>query len=230
MRKWPYILVGFALGAVSGAAACYLGLRSHFKALEDELSDKYVKEFNRFQEGLHEAQRAVNEASSKVVDDRPIEERVTHDEAFVRYGSKEAVLASDTVDQRLQEESIYISHGSESSEAEIEVDEEAGTAELYLKPTTAADGWRPPYPIKEEELGPDTSEVMYFCEDDVLLDSDETEMSIMDTVGRQALMLFDTDPDLNVVYARNEKLGLDYVVTRNWGSYTEYMLAGGGEW
>lgn len=109
-----------------------------------------------------------------------------------------------------------------------DADPEREGEEVFALPPKDANGWRPPYPITEEEFaygGEDHEKVtiMYFCEDDTLMDTDESVLDIASTVGRPAILQFEQDPDIDVVYARNEKLGLDYEITRNWGSYNAMM-------
>lgn len=88
-----------------------------------------------------------------------------------------------------------------------------------------------PYVISYEEFSEEHSDfskttISYFVGDDTL--ADEREEVIPDAtsiVGNDALTRFgDGSHDKNIVYVRNEHIGVDYEVTRNPGKYSVIVL------
>lgn len=68
--------------------------------------------------------------------------------------------------------------------------------------------------------------ITYYAYDTTLADEDEAIMhDVTGTVGDEALFNFGyRSDDDNVVYVRNEKLGIDYEVVRTMASYSEEVL------
>lgn len=88
-----------------------------------------------------------------------------------------------------------------------------------------------PYILEEEEFFESDTEfaqqtLSYFEGDDVLLDDQEQPIrDIANVVGVENLQFgLGTKNDQNVVYIRNEKLRLEFEITRSFGKYTEEVL------
>lgn len=66
----------------------------------------------------------------------------------------------------------------------------------------------------------------YYQDDDVLLDDNEELIpNVFDIVGHEALTSFGKySPDPDIVYVRNERLGIDYEIARLYKSYQETVL------
>ncbi len=82
-----------------------------------------------------------------------------------------------------------------------------------------------PYIITEEEFSSeklhyDKISAVYYA-DGTLVDEDEEMIEINDTVGYDAL---DELVNNETVYVRNERLGIDYMVTQTNNSYADYIL------
>lgn len=82
-----------------------------------------------------------------------------------------------------------------------------------------------PYLISEDEFAygdpsHDKVTIYYYAGDDTLADEDETILNIGDHIGFEATEHFDND----VVYVRNEYLGIDYEVVRYRSSYSVAVL------
>lgn len=84
---------------------------------------------------------------------------------------------------------------------------------------------RDPFVIDEEMFAMDDFQekvtVTYYEGDDTLCDEDESIMQIGDTIGWNAL---EDICDKDVIYVRNEKLGIDYEVCLDERSYAEYIM------
>jgi hypothetical protein len=88
-----------------------------------------------------------------------------------------------------------------------------------------------PYVISREEFDAnetdfDQTTVTYYPQDDVLLDEREVEIEkIEEVLGRENLSRFGSGSgDNNVVYIRNDKMGLDFRALKARGSYASDML------
>lgn len=105
-------------------------------------------------------------------------------------------------------------------------DEEAQESRVSNRETGTSNGSSGPYVISESEfsygdLPQDKETVNYYDGDDTLIDEDESVMIIEDTIGYEALREFNED---DIVYVRNERLGVDYEVILNHGSWSHEML------
>lgn len=94
---------------------------------------------------------------------------------------------------------------------------------------------RAPYVISlgefNEEMNHFDKTTIYFYEDDEVLTEENEEVinNVNDIVGRDSLEKFGCmSEDPEVVYVRNEKLGIDYEVIRLSRSYAETVLGAGG--
>lgn len=80
-----------------------------------------------------------------------------------------------------------------------------------------------PYIIQPEEFGDtfenDTIEITYYAGDSILADDGDFIMTdIEGSIGNEALDLF-LDPNVEIVYVRNDRLRLDYEISRDSRSY-----------
>lgn len=83
-----------------------------------------------------------------------------------------------------------------------------------------------PYIISEEEfemtqLGYNKVSVTYYAGDDTLSDEDESIMNL-EVVGEENLGCF--EEDINIMYVRNDHLGIDFEVIKNEGLYSQDVL------
>ena len=89
-----------------------------------------------------------------------------------------------------------------------------------------------PHLIKEEECGYgyDECEVTLYEKDMSLVDdASNEEIDAEESLGRENLILVSNAPEGEDVYIRNEKMGIDYIVHRNSGSFKELMSEYYGE-
>lgn len=72
----------------------------------------------------------------------------------------------------------------------------------------------------------DTQELTYYEKDDTLTDEHDTPLEQTDKlVGDDHLVRFGSgSKDPNIVFVRNDRLGIDYEITRSKGSYLEQVL------
>lgn len=82
--------------------------------------------------------------------------------------------------------------------------------------------------ITEEDFASDwrfeKATITYYSGDQTLADEDDTMIDdIAGTVSQEALDLL-VGEDLDAVYVRNEKLGMDYEITLNYNDYSEVVL------
>lgn len=86
-----------------------------------------------------------------------------------------------------------------------------------------------PYVISHDEYFAndpehDQVEYSYFVEDDVVVDERNDIVRDLDNIGEQNLRFGHGSKDRNIVYIRNERLELDYVITKFPGSYVVDVL------
>lgn len=89
-----------------------------------------------------------------------------------------------------------------------------------------------PHIIKEEECGYgyDECEVTLYEKDMALVDdASNEEVDAEESLGRENLILVVNAPKDEDVYIRNERMGIDYIVHRNSGSFKELMSEYYGE-
>jgi hypothetical protein len=89
-----------------------------------------------------------------------------------------------------------------------------------------------PHVIKEEECGYgyDECEVTLYEKDMALVDdASNEEIDAEESLGKENLILVANAPDDEDVYIRNERMGIDYIVHRNSGSFKELMSEYYGE-
>ena len=89
-----------------------------------------------------------------------------------------------------------------------------------------------PHVIKEEECGYgyDECEVTLYEKDMALVDdASNEEVDAEQSLGRENLILVVNAPKDEDVYIRNERMGIDYIVHRNSGSFKELMSEYYGE-
>lgn len=83
-----------------------------------------------------------------------------------------------------------------------------------------------PYFIKEEACGYgyDECEVTLYLKDMTLVDdASNEEIDAEESLGKENLVIVANSPNERDLYIRNERMGLDYIVHRNSGSFKEIM-------
>lgn len=93
----------------------------------------------------------------------------------------------------------------------------------YSEPVNSALIQNHPYVITQDECGDTGNDIeclVYYDGDGVLATESEEVLSIGDTIGEEALLRFEND----LVYIRNERLGLDYEVRFEHGSYAHMVM------
>jgi len=84
-----------------------------------------------------------------------------------------------------------------------------------------------PYMIFEDnytdELDYEKEELIYFAGNGVLCDIDETRFNLDETIGVDAVNLFDMIPE-ETIYIRNERLQTDFMVERRQAEYFEGIM------
>jgi hypothetical protein len=110
-----------------------------------------------------------------------------------------------------------------------EVYEELVEEEAYISEDEAPPA--APYVISWDEFASavleyDQDTLTYFEKDDILVDGRDDAVNDVDgTVGLANLERFgDQSKDNNIVYVRNDKLGLDFEIVRSKGSYAKEVL------
>lgn len=76
----------------------------------------------------------------------------------------------------------------------------------------------------ENELERSVSRLIYFEEDGVLMDDNDSSVVPESTVGSVNLKFGHGSKDMNIVYIANEQLDAQYEVVRNNGSFTEQVM------
>lgn len=223
-RNNPYILgavaaVGITLGAFGGYHFAKKRMTAHY----DHILQQEIDHAKKFYAQLHKADEPT------VAD--AVKNRITPEER------EEVVQAALALREYQGEEGVEIEvKGTDVEETEVVVKEE----NIFLKKDDfdyqealeerLENGGEHPYVISHVEFMENDPEheqesVTYFEGDDIVCDEKDESLEPAYTVGEDNLTKFGYGSnDNNVVYVRNEKLGIDYEILRSRGKYTREVL------
>lgn len=207
------------LSLISVSAAC-LGVAGGYHLAEKKLEQKYadlsseeIAEAKRFYSLLNKTEFETPAAAVEAL----IPEDPERDEAIEALRNYQGI-AMDTPTSGVLVDSQPIDETDYDNDFDYE-------EEVKLRSSDA------PYIITKDEFfenDPENeqSSVTYFVGDDTISDErDETIDDIDGTVGEDNLLKFGYGSgDSNVLYVRNEKLGLDFEVNYSTGKYVEQVL------
>jgi hypothetical protein len=193
-----------AVSAAIGGAATYFISRNQFEAKYREIAEQEIAEARRFYAKRHKA----SEFSDPTVVLKSYEAKIN----VLEYG--DGLAAPDT-------------HKEKHETVEIE---EKLVLETYEEPFPEEPDPNKPYVIGHDifyigEKDYPQVTLTYFDGDGVLADERDKPIDDMDDViGNDNLRFGFQSHDNNVVYVRNDRLGIDYEVVRSKGNYTKDVL------
>lgn len=221
------IVSAIALGA--GAGIAWFAAKRHYTAKFEEVLEQERLEIKAFYAQLHKKDEyatpgdAAEALGTQVVP-------VAAAKALQEYGSENlndvAVQVTETVEVEVHPEPELIQSNvfrdRESKQPWDQEGEEA--ARETLSPGE-------PYIISAEEFGVnendyDQKTLTYFAEDDVLVDEKDQPIDQIDmVVGEENLTHFGYGSNDNrIVLIRNDRLGMEFEVVKNEGSYSKLVL------
>lgn len=238
------ILAAGLVGVVAGGVGGYFFAKKRLEAHYEELANSEIAEAREFYQGLAK----VNE-QGKTLSPMEVLER-NHPEAAAtlrEYRGEKAV--SDILEE---EASLTVVTNDEESAVIAEsyvrtAQDDEDDARLLAKAEKTANTFIDPrFDLAEEKKHrtPDKPYIIthdeffeandnydqvsygYYTEDDVVVDENQMPLDNMDrTVGEDHLVMFGHGSgDRNIVYIRNERLGMDIELTKIEGSYVDSVL------
>lgn len=216
--KLGYLAVAGTLGLVGGATAAWFVAERHYKAKYARIATQEIAEAKEFYARLHKKDDfATPEGAVSALSASGAEAA----EALAIYQGKDPDPADIMVEQTVIEETNIFAERESNDEWDQEKEEEART-------TLNADE---PYIISQEEFLINENDyqnpsLVYFAEDDVLVDDQEKPIELIDpVVGEDNLTRFGHgSKDNRIVYIRNDKLGCDFEIVKNEGNYARDVL------
>lgn len=245
------VFFAFIAGGITGGLGTWYGIREHYqKEAKEEISAMN----DWYREKLKEVESTRTVVVDGVTDENKKDvETFLKENTFGVVASENSPKSTEKRDDTLakkqyeslvrQYDKMYKEKPSlESLKASMEHpedDDEINTedyVEFVGETEESVECVREPHPdtlpgpviIPEDEFANDwrfeKCTIMYYIGDDTLADEDDTIMDdIENTVSREALRVL-VDEDLDAVYVRNEKLGIDYEITSNERKYSEEVL------
>lgn len=236
------VFAAFIAGGVVGGLGTWYGVRKHYKSLADEeiaiMTEHYRKKLKEAEDTntvsvelpvdiTEEKKKEVLEllkkapSSVNVVEETPSERLRTaskRDRESTPYSSMYKEKPS------LEDLKAAMEHPMDDDEIPEDALEEGVEAVLEPQPDILPG----PYVISEEDYASDWRfekiTITYYSGDQTLADEDETIIDDVDRVVSDEAIKQLVDEDLGAIYVRNEKLGIDYEVTLNYGDYSEIVL------
>ena len=225
--------IGFAAsGALIGALGAYYATK---RVLEKE-----------FEESLENETKSLKEHLSKMSDvaDRLAERMRIYEDAGLSYETACAIAdknrrknaqASEDLKEKVILEQGYTSYSknftAKDGKEKISETKEGETAEnpeVIDLTKDESDEDQHPYLISNESFADDHEEYRkvsctFYTEDKVLCESAHNEKIDIQSVGKENLEFFEAN-DLDLLYVRNDYLGIDYEIDKYEGNYTYEVL------
>lgn len=216
------IVSAVALGA--GAGIAWFVAKNRYEAKYAKIAEREIAEAKAFYSRLYKKDEyATPGETAEALGVGGTEAAV----ALERYGAKKlaevAVEVTETTEVEVSPVTTNVFDNSESDDDVWDQDKE----EAYR----ASIGDDEPYVISHMEYNENENDyqqtsLTYFVEDDVLVDEKETPIDAVDmVVGEGNLTRFGHGVmDNRIVFVRNDKLGMDFEIVKNDGSYSKLVL------
>lgn len=209
MFNWK-IIAAFSGGTAFGGLISYLILK---KKAEKELLEAIEAEKAALQKAYEDRGAAILKAQKLKDEDT---------ERSVAKETREEVIEEQKKVNKMAEDLGYkpkIDYTKYSNKVKKEFAEAESPSEEDRKDI--------PYLIFEDnytdELDYEKEELIYFAGNGVLCDIDETRFNLDETIGVDAVNLFDMIPE-ETIYIRNERLQTDFMVERRQAEYFEGIM------
>ena len=218
-RNNPYILgavavVGVTLGAFGGYLFAKKRLTTHY----DHILKQEIDHAKEFYSQLYKADEpTVADAVKNRIAPEEQEEVAQAALALREYQGEEGVeIEVEEAEVVVKEENIFLKKDDFDYQEALEERLENGGERPYVISHVE---------FMENDLEHEQASVTYFEGDDIVCDERDESLEPAYTVGEDNLTKFGYGSnDNNVVYVRNEKLGIDYEVLRSRGKYTREVL------
>lgn len=234
MRNNPKTLVAVAIvAAVAGGVGGYFIAKRKLRDYYEELSTQEIQEAKAFYASLNKVDLEGNELTPQQVLDS-IHGEGTAAEAVAEYQGRVELDEEDEELLKRTESKVKTPFG----EATVTTEETSELQNVFLDPTFDLKEevkYRTPdrpYIITHDEFYSgepdyDTVSLTYYETDQVLCDERDQPIDEKDRmIGEDHLMRFGAgSKDRNTLYVRNQRLEIDYEITRSPGSYLEEVLA-----
>lgn len=220
----------FSAGVITGGVATYFGLRKYFSDLANrEIQQAYdmLRTGQLVAQGFEDGVKSIGQTKDPEEDDEtPTEEFEDedyrdYDSHRVQYGSYFGQSQKPSLAdlQAVREAALAEHEYPEDDEPEDELEEQIREGPQYPDQLD-------PYVIDEDEYANDPGgngleTLTYFAGDHTLCDKQESIMPL-DIIGDAAIDAFH-DGDVDIVYVRNNRVGVNYEVVWDPRSFTEYI-------
>ena len=218
-RNNPYILGAVAaVGVTLGAFGGYLFAKKRLTAQYDHILKQEIDHAKEFYAKLYKADEpTVADAVKNRIAPEEQEEVAQAALALREYQGEEGVeIEVEEAEVVVKEENIFLKKDDFDYQEALEERLENGGERPYVISHVE---------FMENDLEHEQESVTYFEGDDILCDERDESLEPAYTVGEDNLTKFGYGSnDNNVVYVRNEKLGIDYEILRSRGKYTREVL------
>lgn len=210
IRNNPAVLVGVAVAGVAvGAYAGYKFAKKRLTVQYEEILSEEIEAAKKFYAHLNKVDDPTPEDAVK---NRISAEEVSAVEALRTYEGVEVVSKKEVE----VEQNVFLKKDDFDYERALEERLENGGELPYVISHVE---------FMENEPEHEQEHVTYFEGDDILCDEKDESLEPRYTVGEDFASLFGYGSnDNNVVHIRNEKLEIDYEITRSRGKYTREVL------
>lgn len=221
--------IGVAVGAASilsaaaGAVGGYFFAKTRLEKMYSEFASEEIREAKMFYSRLHKDEyKTPAEAVQALIPEKEAAE------ALLAYHGQQVTV---THHDGTQEKIINLPDGGFIAQDRniFEDDNPEENPDEWERELTARSNDRPYILAKEEflqaEAGYSQVTLTYYEGDDTLADERDQPINDVDyTIGPMNLRFGYHSDDKNVVYIRNDKLGLEFEVLRSFGKYAEEVL------
>lgn len=213
VRNNPYILG--AVAVVSLAAGAFAGYQFAKKRTAAHYEDILSSEIAAAREFYAHVNKVDEPTPEDAVRNRISQDEVEAVDAIRTYQGAEVVVRDVEADV-VTEKNVFLKKDDFDYEKALEERlENAGERPYVISHVE----------FMENDLGHEQEVVTYFEGDDILCDEKDESLEPRYTVGDDFAGQFGYGSiDNNVVYMRNENLGIDYEITRSRGKYTREVL------
>ena len=196
-------VIGYGLGAITGAAGAYYLIK---KKIEERVDAEINEVVDRFKERIDEIEEKARLAGIDV-DSEYVQNDDENDVTVEVTDVKDSKSQAEYNKQKIEEIIKKQKHNQNNDEEDKE--ESKNTPKPYI--------------ISEDEYGEsgnDESNLMYYA-DKILADDYDNIVSDPEEVVGDALKEFDKDPYLECLYVRDDSVEIDYVILKSEKSYKE---------
>ncbi len=209
------VAISFVLGVGAGAVMTYELLKKKVDQIAEEECESLRATFAN--SVSLQQQRKAKEAEDQDNEKEPDPDDPVEYEAHVRkYGSNMKKEDLSAMANKVRKDYTHVENG-EAAEIQYAKDESPEHDHPYVISQAEFDHGKPNH---------DKLSITYYEDDNTLADEQEEIIDDPDTVvGTDALLSFGKESDdEDIVYIRNDQLGIDYEISRIHGSYEENVM------